>query len=144
MLQASAQAVDFKVGRYFGEGHPDYVTIAGGLGYWSPNIILTNDNVYVTVFGLGTPGGSPLYINAGYLDGNHSPKDIDDFVNQWGGSACAFMGAGGCRTWAPRNKWATEVGIGLPGAGVSGGYTNRLWGRKSWHPRFGAGGAGAF
>jgi len=91
---------------------PDYVTIGGGLGYWSPNIILTNDNVYVTVFGLGMPGGSPLYANVGYLDGNHSQKDIDDFVNQWGGSACAFMGAGGCRTWAPRNKWATELGIG--------------------------------
>jgi hypothetical protein len=58
---------------------------------------------------LGTPGGSPLYITTGYLDGNPSSNDINNFVNQWGvahAHSWALVDAGlGLRPITGQQKW---------------------------------------
>lgn len=106
---------------------PDYVTVSGSVGFWSPNFVRTKNHRYATLAGAGTPGGSPLYVTAGYLNGSHTPEDVDNFVVGPGLSACGFAVVGACETFSINNvPTATEIGVGIPGIGVSGGYTNRL------------------
>ncbi len=104
---------------------PDYVSLSGSIGYWSGSVqyVPSSGSWYVTPLagGLGTPG---LSLTAGYLNGAGVNPDV--FVSQWGGSGCAFAGAGGCQTYSPGAGWATEVGFGIPSIGASGGYTLRF------------------
>jgi RHS repeat-associated protein len=115
---------------------PDYTSytatfpVYGPLGV-APNAIYSNGNWYATAQGAaGVPNFSGS-VTWGWLDkSDPNPYDIENFITKWGSQGCVGFGVGVCRTWSPGNGWATEIGIFTPQAGVTGGHTFKLHGRK--------------
>ncbi len=122
---------------------PDFVTLTfattsqyfvGGGGALTLD---AHGGLYLTpVITVGTVGRG-FSLTAGWLDQNNAPNAAvsDDFISGFGGSFSVAQGFAYARTWGgPGNGWANELGWGVPGLGINGGYAvGPLETGQNWH-----------
>jgi RHS repeat-associated protein len=85
-------------------GNPDYYTLYGSLGPWSPSVtyVPSSHKFYATAYGWG-PSTAPaaIALTAGWLNQN---VNVDGFVQGLGGSGCAFFVVGAAKPFPSTHR----------------------------------------
>jgi RHS repeat-associated protein len=119
---------------------PDMVSLSGAVPIPNPYTLLfagigaqvtlaRNGGLYLSIGpAFGWPGAAGGALTGGWLNQKCKPtsKQLDDFNTGLGFSAGGAYGVYVGESWSPGNGTATNIGGGLKGAGISGGWGFKL------------------